>query len=685
MEATTLQLRGIFRDVQASKKHRDDAKIQLTVGLLSRYENVAAFKKILSTLLLAQMQEIPASMLDFLREIISELRKRDGCLDILSELYRFLLPMINCSSRKARRNVLVLLQLLEVDENDLGKLSEKLFDKNKSTRKECVKLLKPYQEFSLNPKTTIIGLFKDLLRYDPSPDVRREVLKSMYVDKRFYTYIVSRCEDTNVLVRKAFYSEVLESIVLRDLVKDKRVLLLKKAFSEREFDAKECLQRKCAKEYANDLKQLAEDFYDEDALVHLDALLKYYFPSSRLVFNSYYLENISLATSHLLLEYLKFVEGELGRESLEMVSLNIYLEFLYRICCESLEDREKVPVASNLFRILDFYEVLEEGSQKVIRGTIYKMLGKNFVEEIIDEVIMLSSISSDILFIGTLIKKNMKSENALLLCKSVMKNVRPFSELHSAILGEIVSKHKNEQRSPVIFEILFFYCLENPEAEYLSLLVNNITETFMLLVDLYLSKNENADLKQVLFVYMKEQISNESIAIPASKIMLFDGTDTFLENIVGIYYRTKDNEIKQYLTVFFREYFGKFGDVLVSRFCSVLTYLTSSHKLWVDQSIYWLQNSTAPDISKFVYNILVFMCRNQDKHQKLLTSIFEHLELTGGDPVLIKKIIYCCTLLLRKGINVSVLIGKAMVVDNGEPIEKAVLENLKSDIGMDPC
>lgn len=677
MKCEPVQLKAMFSEIQTYNSSRYNESLRAVTDVL--IHDARGFKEILSVLLLSQKQDIPHYIHAFIRRVVSNLREVNA--STTHELYEFLLSTVECKEKRVRKKAFVLLQLFDVKVDGLVTLSERLFDKEKGVRKECVRLLKNYQHTNLNPRTTILSLFKDLIKYDPSPEVRRETLRAIEVTSKVHNHVICGCEDVDKSVRRVFYTEVLGMIAIKELDKEKRVFLLKRAFSERAFDAKEMFRKKCMEEYvASEVERLADDFYDEEVLLHLSELLRYYFPSHRLVLSSAFLESITLSSSYMFVEYLRFVEEELGRDDLDLMPLELYLEFLYRVCCESLVDRSRIGVAKNLFKVLGFYEVFEEQPRRIVQSMVYKMLAKNFVEEIIDEAITIPSVSTDVQFLGTLIKKNMHNENVLLLCKSVLKNVRPFSELHTAIFNEILSGHSGAADRKVVFEIMFFYCFENPDADCLRTLAENISETLPLLVDLYLSGNKSEMLRERVFRYIGGCSMDEDLAVPASKIMLLDGTDQFLEGVVGVYYGTKSDEIKQYLTVFFHEYFEKHAEVLASRFCNIFKSLAGHHKLWIDQSLHWAQKSG--NVGDLIYRICVFIYKNQSFHQRLLLNMLDVMEINSNYQVLAKKVVYCCTLLLKRGVNVSSLIGKAMTVDDGEPLDRDVLDSVKRDLGI---
>ena len=685
MEAQTLRLREVFGEVQGRRGNPTERDVCEATRIAAQADSgFVALREVFSVILLSKKKDIPAGIVSFSKRVLLALRKEEQGAGVMRRVYKFLLSAAECKDRRVRRKALVLLQIVGMEECDTALLSQRLFDRDRGVRKECVRLLRPLQGVHLNQKTSILGLFKDLMRYDPSPEVRREAVKSVSVDASTSPYLVLACEDASVGVRRVFYEDVLAKLNLKDVEREKRMLVLRRAHSEREFDAMSFLSRKCLSEYgAHGVFRLAEDFYDDGVPDALRILLQGHFRAERPAISAIESESLSQAGSYLLLEHLSFVEDEFGRDSLELLPIERFLELLYKRCCESLADKAKVCVAMNMLRMLRFYEIFEERAQKVIKGTVYKVLGKNFVGEIVDEAIALPCVVNDLFFLGTLVKKNIDSEDVLVLSKSIMKNIRPFGELHRAIYKEVLPRHLNRRNAQMVFEIVFFYYLERPEAECLEFLVDNVADTFPMLVDLYLGGNTNELLKTAIFGHLRMGMGGESMAIPVSKIMLFDGNDVFLVELVALYYGTCSDETKQYLTVFFREYFGKFSSVLVSGFCDVFEAVAENRRLWTEQAVYWLQASSTPDTTRFAYNICIYMLRDQkDLHRKALARIFDAVELQSADPKLIKKIIYCCNLLFKRGVGVGSLIEKAMVIDDGEPIDRADVDEIRELAGM---
>lgn len=76
-------------------------------------------------------------------------------------------------------------------------------------------------------------MYKDLLKHDPSSDVRNNILLHVNLD----TSTIERVCDECVTVRQNFFRVILPHLKLRELSIEKRALILEKSVLEREFDA----------------------------------------------------------------------------------------------------------------------------------------------------------------------------------------------------------------------------------------------------------------------------------------------------------------------------------------------------------------------------------------------------------------------------------------------------------------
>jgi hypothetical protein len=661
----------IFTDLQVSTAKEYNQLLSNTYALLETEQlDFSSFQSTLITLLLASKTGIPDKIIQFIQKL-----KTNQKFEV--DLYDFLISVLNCKNKKIRKNSVLLLKFFEIYESELSLISELLFDKDKGVRKEVFKLLANHQDYSLNEKTKIISLYKDLVRYDPSPEVRKEAMKLVKLEPGKFNCVLSRCEDLSVAVRKSFFNEVFKNIKIKELEYEKRVFLLRRAFTEREFDAKSIFMEKIREEYsASELPLLNSNLFGCEFLVEI---LHSYFSTTKVEFEN--LEDFQC--SSLLLEYLKFVENDLGRESLILMPISDFLNKVYEICCDSITDRSKIPTLKNLFKILNFYELYDFEVNKVVQSTVYKLLGKNFVVDVIDDCISLPNINIDTKFIGGLIYKNIETKNVLELCRSVMKIVKPLSEIHNAIMKEVLPLFiKDNECKELIYEIIFFYCVLECNFEYLQILIDDFANNYHLLTDLYLGGTETVRM------FLKDQIYNftlsnfnENIAVAACKLSLKDKTDAFIEKITNLYYTAQNNHTKQCISVFLQEFFGVNPNILVDNFCRILVLLPNNHRIWADQTLFWLEKCDQNLKGELIYKICVFLFKNS-VFQKVLTNFMMDINEFGDDQLLIKKTVYCCGLLTKKGYDVSGLIGKLIGKDDGVPIDLIGVEAVKMDCGL---
>ncbi len=96
--------------------------------------------------------------------------------------------------------------------------------------------------YIINPKSlpvedgiqlTVLDIFLDLLRHDPSPDVRRAALIQIETNEKSLPCIIERCRDVDVSIRRLFYSDKMEEIDILALTIQQRDEILKAGLSDR--------------------------------------------------------------------------------------------------------------------------------------------------------------------------------------------------------------------------------------------------------------------------------------------------------------------------------------------------------------------------------------------------------------------------------------------------------------------
>lgn len=709
----------IFNEIQQCDPARYSECLGDVVGMLAAEELLGELCSIINTIAACRRPSIPSRISNFLRRVFEDVsdvpRGTRLVLGVLSHLVRLTESRI----AKVRKNSLAMIRLVGgvvppevVADGFLEKICERLFDKEKGVRREALRTLGAYQGMELNPKVKIANLFKDIIRYDPSDDVRSLALSMVSMDPSTYGCAVERCMDTNDAIRKMLYEHCLPRIDLRGIAQDKRVLLMERAVLEREFDAKALLVDALLSTYRlpEDLRAMSASFYVRESQKYLEVLLKEVWERVGCGKDlGYLLEDPSEENTFLARAELLYVEDRLGKDELYLPELESLVAVMYRACLSVIETPDgaermaRIEAMKNLFKIAKLYDFFNETSRKYILSTIHKLLAKNSVEEVVEEAMQMAGLVCDSNLnnlIGSIIKRNVQlsPKVCLMVCKQVMKHIRPVGRLHQAIVDEIVLPNLCQGEGAVeVLEIGFYYVLSTPHHAIVQSLVHNIDDArvFQMCVDLALSCDDEELLRQVV-EHVEARLGHkddEAMVIPVSKMILSHvGLSEELRNkaiafALGRYYHTQDDHLKQYCSILFFELFSEDSSPLIAVFCSVLEELGGSHRVFTDQALYWIGSSKYPNGSQLLfYTICVYLANGSGKDQtkRSLLGVLEKIDVLGcWDPSTTKKILFCCsTMAKRMGSKPGVgdIIERLMEIDDGEPISPQDLSDVKRDL-----
>jgi condensin complex subunit 3 len=690
------------------------------VHALSTRNVFEEFCCVLNTILTCKRAVIPAKIVIFLKRIFEDLSETPGGSQFILGVFVYLTRLTESRLTKVRKNSLLILKLVidipktkvVITPEFLSKVCERLFDKEKSVRKEALRVLANHQDVQLNSKIKVINLFKDIVRHDPNHEVRGLALHVIAVETSTYNCIIERCMDISDGIRKLFFMEQLPRINLKVLSCDRRIFLMEKAMLEREFDARKCFVEAVLSTYSipGDIQELVNAFYDRTSLGHLEAVLHEVFIREGCEMTFAYLTGTPTEENTFLARVaLSYIEESSGRDSLNLPELEIFVEAVYEACLSAMqadgdEERQgRIAMIKNLFVILRFYDFFSDDARKFILSTVYKLLVKSPVEEVVEESVQLLKLvcESDLnALLGGIISKTAGTDQGLTLtvCKQIMKHIRPFGELHQAIINEIVLPNmESSEMKAGLLEIGFYYLLESCSDTVAAWLRTSMREDPRILgmcVDLAISKADAPMLEEIVEYLEAEMLNrNEEVIVPASKLVLCNtalkaGFKTgFIDCALRIYYGTANNHLQQYLTVMFYELFSSDSAPLIAVFCSVLEELSNAHRIFIDQALYWIANSVRPNGSQeLFYNICIYLFNNYENtaNKKLLLGVLDKIEVLGcWDLRTLKKILFCCSLLTRKAggrHGLGEVIGRLMAVDDGEPISQEDLGDVKRDL-----
>ncbi|EPR79822.1 Chromosome condensation complex condensin, partial [Spraguea lophii 42_110] len=466
-------------------------------------------------------KNIPTKIIIFLRKIFLHKEEINNAYkSFIENNINYLLSCIESKKKRIRQRVIILLDLILTsisDKEDEGgnedkenifleyifsetdillKVSERLFDNETIIRKEAIKLLEPYQERKINSRTKIGSIFKDLLKFDPSPEIRKLVFKTLKdfdfesnISKSTLNLLIERSKDVNPGVRRIFYTK-LKNITLKEIDQEQRINILYSAYydSKNNIDSSniKSLVEKIITEYnlPDEFIILIEHFYNTeklssdndteiDCLKYLLELLFSALGDNILTFDETYLSNINIYSIYLMDAYLSFIEKEYSRDNLPLPSLDNYASLLYLKCKDIINtyntENENTNTTINsiiinssnnmyyitmLFNILKYYDFFSEENNKLILVTIYRILTQ--IEEIKIEKIVEESVKISIIllynnytpdnklynFLGSIIKKNNENNNkSIILSKYILKHIKydiESRDMHEAIIKEII-------------------------------------------------------------------------------------------------------------------------------------------------------------------------------------------------------------------------------------------------------
>lgn len=687
---TLTRLQGIFNEIQACDSRRFAENMRVALDVIPSDNS---FLRIIDTILLCQRNSPPPRVQHFLKRVLEELSETNG--SIFQIILAYLAEKTGCKSVKVRKNALRLIStMLSIQggcsDNDLlAKIAEKLFDREPGVRKEALKMCMRYQTQYLSSSLTVQAAIKDIIRYDPSHEVRRIGFLGLEMNETTLNCILERCIDSSTSIRKAFWMQYFPKMDLSRLKYPQRIYLMKKGMGEREFNAKDIFLDKI-RNYG--LEQYIEDFYCEDK--EYEMCIEEFLKGST---EQYEMKRYTPNYLHFLSCYYKVVEEKEGRDSLNLPPLGKFLEIFYSKCVElersaaasSVRDSE-LKVLKYFLKILGFYDLFAEAERKYVHSIVNHIVLSYGLIPLAEECIILLTKTYDTgleKITGSLIKKTRGTPICFALCEAVMKHL-PLGEIHGAILSEIAILDIEQSA-----DMFFWYYVKNPnpniEAQYLEMLpAKKVMEGC---ADLVLMNILDAEKVEGVFATQLVRF-NQHCVIPVCKLLLGRKicSHDYVKALLLMYYSTDAEYIQQYLSLFFFEYFRTTPDLLIDAFCEVLALITANHRIFVDQTLFWLSNSESSLVRQSLYlSICVFIHNNYDElnNRKHYFSALSCITPDSSwDALTSKKIITVLGLIIRKRPreNVSVLLNQVIEVDDGTPLAPDVFERLRDTLRIDP-
>ncbi len=736
-------LQDIFNQIQECDSKIYSENIKMAVKLIPMDDS---FIKILHLILICKSATLPARISLFMKRVFEELMISHS--DIVEGILNYLVSFTNCKSAKCRKRALNIINLIiQVGKTDLKSdllqiITEHLFDKDTSVRKEALNICLLKQNDNINETLKIQGVIKDVLRYDPNIEIRKMALSRLEVSKSTINCIIERSIDCNMKIRRIFWIHCFPKIQIDMLKYEQRIFLMKNARNEREFDAKSIFLELI---FRIGILKFIEYFYYNDPV--FDIFIEEYLKNNKIEFK---LDKFDNGYLYFLRKYYKYTEDNFGRDKLSLIDLEDLLGMIYDRFKE-LEDsmnnetkeikpdlispdkissnshqisvnssdqnqlkfnqnqlkfnqnqlksdqiglndsnpdiKKKIGIIVELFKLLSFYDIFKGDVKHMVLKIISYLLSKCYIPEIVEESIIIckkiSNTDENIIFFRKIISKIKGKKSCFLVCEYIMKHL-DFGILHQNIFTEIVIPNLSESSN-----ILFWYYLKQPsnsiEELYLSFLPGQkfIEGATDLVLSNILDVTKISEL-----IYHQLNIFDINAVVPTTKLILGNKVPPikYIKQLLIIYYSTDNDYIQQHLSLFFNEFFFKSSKPLIDVFCDLIEIIIDNHKVFIDQCLYWIQNSNYLNGSQYLfYYVSLFLFKNYEtiETHKLYFYVLDKIQVSSTwDKILTKKIIHLITQIIKKRPreNAHALLTRLMEIDDGFPMDQNEFENFIKSI-----
>lgn len=382
MEIPEILNRAQTEDVLASREALKNIEDAILRGKEDPTDVFRSFCRCITVVISCRRVELPKSILQLLNGLLKRLRCTKEGRNFMHNLIKYLIRGVDSKLKHVRCNSLVLLrgsiEHLDVVSPRLWaavkvKIGEKLFDKELGVRMHAVHIVLKYQEGLLDGGLPFYKLLKDLLRYDPSPEIRRTVLISIVTNRATLRSIISRAADTNEAVRLAFVASKLRDIPWLEMEIEERSELLQTLEQERceEIRAKFLQRFEVVFEEVFNAKfeLLAASFHMENrSNASLEKVLKvlmlrYEYADG---FSEEFLDRATPALLFLMRVSLRHIDREKGRDTILLPDITVLLKSIIDSSLTFDRGIYAGSVSHALFSLLDYYDVFQAEDRRLL-------------------------------------------------------------------------------------------------------------------------------------------------------------------------------------------------------------------------------------------------------------------------------------------------------------------------------
>lgn len=586
------------------------------------------FCECISLIIGCKKGELPKSLLQFMSELMKKLKHLKSGRNFMHNLIKYLVRGVDSKLKYVRYNSLSLLwscmehldsvspRLWEIVKIKIG---EKLFDREVSVRIQAVRIAAKYQETSIEGGLFFYSLFKDLLRYDVSADVRKIVLQYIFVNKSTLPAIISRASDVSPSVRMVFSMNKLSLIPWDESLSiEQRAGLLQVLEEEREEEIRKKSMERIEiifEEVFNGKYELFTDaFYLENKNNRsleriLKELMKRYEYASG--FDEEFLERATPSLLFLMWVSLEHVDGDRGRDTLVLPDMAVLLKSIADASCAvGADDQYGGTLAHALFALLEYYDAFQSSERSLLIKCAFYILSQGTVllRGVVDSVCKMvnkacngsdnPNVYLKALTIG-------EERTQVLFAESLLRS-KEFSMKHFPAVFQII-KEKSESAihsssieiKECCIRMLVLSASEMNECDnalkaLLDLAKQNWQSAFCALVDLSIIFKNRKDVFDLVCNVVKDTqfvLRDKSI----TKLLLSDlpseeQTEELVGELVQRFYSEETNlQDAQYLHVFFYEYFRTKHWIVFTIYNNVISKI-KHWKVFNDQILYWFES-----------------------------------------------------------------------------------------------
>lgn len=663
-----------------------DALYQLET-LIIEGDTVNVFKdfcECISIIIGCKKGDIPKSLLQFMSELMKKLKHMKNGRNFIHNLIKYLIRGVDSKLKHVRSNTLSLLRSSIENLDSVSprlweivktKIAEKLFDKEVAVRLQAIHIAAKYQETTIEGGIHFYSLFKDLLRYDTSNEVRKVILQYIIVNRSTIPAIATRSRDSSESVRMVFVNNKL-SLIPWDgtLSLEQKSCLLQTLEEEREEEIRRRFMEKIEiifeESFMGRYELFTDEFYLENrSNVSLERVLKHLMGKYEYAdgFDEKFLERATPSLLFLMRVSLEYIDGQRGRDNIALPDMAVLLRSIADASCSAKEgDQYGGTLAHALFSLLEYYDSFQSNERNLlIKCGLYilaqpSLLLPGVIDSVCNMIIKACSGSeNDKIYLKALAIGEERTQiifaEALLRSNSFCcKTFKRVAEVIEEKVKHAIHASDTDIKDYSIKALVFLAAEKNQYAETRDILIELVKENHQsaicALIDLSIVFKEEKDLFSCVLGLVKEKqfiLRDKSITkILLSELASEAEVEELIEELLSRFYSEETNlEDAQYLHVFFYEYFRKNHWIVFTVYSKVIQRI-KHWKVFNDQIIYWFtsrvdQTYKESDLLLIVLSISLNAAKKGDTEDKEAThkkekkeALQRHLDLLGKVSIL---------------------------------------------------